>query len=276
MLRAFLTETGEGIAVLDNELVKLEKNPNDPNILSEIFRVVHTIKGTCGFLGLPRLEAVAHAAETVLGNIHDGELTVTEETVTVILESLDCIKGLLAAVEQTGAEPAGDDNALIGRLETVAEGRAAPGESSAAEAIKTLVESDGKDDAEAVEADRASAITPPPDESETAEPEAAPATAEAARNQVTASARVRLGLPERDAEASSMGVVVEHDGELYSFLIDSVGEVLNVPADRYERNPATLDSRWREVSAGIYRLDDRLLVVMDVARMLDFETAEAA
>ncbi len=86
--------------------------------------------------------------------------------------------------------------------------------------------------------------------------------------------RVRLGLPNRDA--SGMGVVVEHDGELYSFLIDSVGEVLNLPADRYERNPATLDSRWREISAGIYRLDDRLLVVMDVARLLNFDAAEAA
>ncbi len=86
--------------------------------------------------------------------------------------------------------------------------------------------------------------------------------------------RVRLGLPKR--EGSGAGVVVEHDGELYSFLIDSVGEVLNLPDDRYERNPATLNSLWREISAGIYRLDDRILVVMDVAKLLDFTTAEAA
>lgn len=86
--------------------------------------------------------------------------------------------------------------------------------------------------------------------------------------------RVRLGLPKRDP--SGMGVVVEHDGELYSLLIDSVGEVLNLPDDRHERNPATLNSLWREISAGIYRLDDRLLVVMDIARLLDFDAAEAA
>lgn len=88
--------------------------------------------------------------------------------------------------------------------------------------------------------------------------------------------RVRLGLPKRDDEKSGMSVVVEHEGELYSLLIDTVGDVLNLPADRFERNPTTLDTRWREISAGIYRLDERLLIVMDVARLLGFGKAEAA
>ena len=88
--------------------------------------------------------------------------------------------------------------------------------------------------------------------------------------------RVRLGISARDDDEPNMGVVVEHQGELYSLLIDQVGEVLRLPADRYEDNPASLDSRWRDVSAGIYRLDDRLLVIMDVARLLDFDKAAAA
>ncbi len=88
--------------------------------------------------------------------------------------------------------------------------------------------------------------------------------------------RVRLGLPQRDDRASMMSVVVEYGGELYSLLIDTVGEVLDLPEDRFERNPATLDDRWRGVSAGIYRLDDRLLVVLDVARLLEIGQAEAA
>ena len=88
--------------------------------------------------------------------------------------------------------------------------------------------------------------------------------------------RVRLGLPTENGDDSRMSVVVEHDDELYSLLIDSVGEVLKLPADRFERNPATLDARWRDISAGIYRLDDRLLVLLDVARLLDFSAAEAA
>lgn len=88
--------------------------------------------------------------------------------------------------------------------------------------------------------------------------------------------RRRLGLPQRSEEAPEMSVVVEHGGELYSLLIDQVGEVLRLPADRYERNPATLDTRLRDVSAGINRLDDRLLVILDVTRLLDFAKAEAA
>ncbi len=62
LLSEFLTETNEGLTVLDVELVKLEKNPNDTELLSNIFRLMHTIKGTCGFLGLPRLEAVGNSS----------------------------------------------------------------------------------------------------------------------------------------------------------------------------------------------------------------------
>src|SRR6185312_10746148 len=122
LLREFLTETNESLAVLDLELVKLEQNPNDPALLGNIFRIVHTIKGTCGFLGLPRLERVAHASENVLGKIRDGELPVTAEAVSLVLASLDQIKLLLAALEEKEAEPAGDDSALIARLDRLAAG----------------------------------------------------------------------------------------------------------------------------------------------------------
>ena len=77
LIADFLTETNESIADLDVALVKLEQTPDDKETLSLIFRLVHTIKGTCGFLGLPRLENVAHAAESVLGKIRDGVLTAT-------------------------------------------------------------------------------------------------------------------------------------------------------------------------------------------------------
>ena len=77
LLPEFLTETNESLADLDLALVKLERTPGDQATLSLIFRLVHTIKGTCGFLGLPRLEHVAHAAENVLGRVRDGELAAT-------------------------------------------------------------------------------------------------------------------------------------------------------------------------------------------------------
>ena len=124
LLAEFLTESNEGLQVLDNELVKLEQNPNDPELLSNIFRLMHTIKGTCGFLGLPRLEGVAHAGENVLGRLRDGEIMVSPEIVSLILECLDRIREILAALEATESEPEGDDADLISRLNAAAEGKA--------------------------------------------------------------------------------------------------------------------------------------------------------
>jgi purine-binding chemotaxis protein CheW len=88
--------------------------------------------------------------------------------------------------------------------------------------------------------------------------------------------RTRLGLPPRAADQRAMSIVVEHGGELYSLIVDEVGEVLSLPAEQLESNPPTLDSGWRSVSLGIHRLEGRLLVVVDVARLLDFTRAEAA
>ena len=121
LLEEFLTETAESMDELDAELVKLEREPNDKTVLGNIFRLVHTIKGTCGFLGLPRLEAVAHAAEDVLGLIRDGRIEVAPERISLILEALDRIKLILADLEANEAEPAGDDSKLIGRLRHLAE-----------------------------------------------------------------------------------------------------------------------------------------------------------
>jgi two-component system, chemotaxis family, sensor kinase CheA len=125
LLSEFLTETNESLAVLDLELVKLEQNPNNPGLLGNIFRIVHTIKGTCGFLGLPRLEALAHASENVLGKIRDGEMAVTPQAVSLILGSLDQIKSLLSQLEQNEAEPDGDDAGLIARLNQLVAGEQA-------------------------------------------------------------------------------------------------------------------------------------------------------
>jgi two-component system chemotaxis sensor kinase CheA len=121
LLNEFLTETSENMDVLDVELVKLEQNPNDPDLLGNIFRLVHTVKGTCGFLGLPRLESVAHAAESLFARFRDGELEVTPKAVSLVLESLDRIKALLKELEKSGTEPEGDDNDLIKQLESFAE-----------------------------------------------------------------------------------------------------------------------------------------------------------
>ena len=121
LLVEFLTETSESLDQLDVELVKLEQDPNDPSLLGNIFRLVHTIKGTCGFLGLPRLESVAHAGENILGKFRNGALTVNSDGVTLILACLDRIKELLSELERTEAEPEGDDQSLIDQLNGYAE-----------------------------------------------------------------------------------------------------------------------------------------------------------
>src|SRR6185312_11542141 len=120
LLREFLTETSESLDTVDNQLVKFEQEPNNAKILDNIFRLVHTIKGTCGFLGLPRLEALAHAGETLMGKFRDG-MPVRAEAVTLILSSLDRIKEILAGLEATEAEPEGNDHDLISRLEEMVE-----------------------------------------------------------------------------------------------------------------------------------------------------------
>ena len=124
LLADFLTETSEGLVALDAALVRLERAPEDAATLSEVFRIVHTIKGTCGFLGLPRLEHVAHAAENVLGRYRDGTRPVTQHGISLILAALDRIRAIVAGA---GGQPApsrpGDDAPLTARLDAEAEGR---------------------------------------------------------------------------------------------------------------------------------------------------------
>src|ERR1700760_4258377 len=133
LLREFLTETSESLDTVDNQLVRFEQDPNNAKILDNIFRLVHTIKGTCGFLGLPRLEALAHAGETLMGKFRDG-MPVTGDAVSLILASIDRIKEILGGLEATETEPEGSDEDLIVQLhEMVEQGMAAMAAGGAAE-----------------------------------------------------------------------------------------------------------------------------------------------
>src|ERR1700758_5653410 len=107
LLEEFLTETSESLERVDAELVRFEQEPNNGQILGNIFRLVHTIKGTCGFLGLSRLEALTHAAESLMGKFRDG-MPVTADAVTLILSTLDRIKTILDGIEADEKEPEGD------------------------------------------------------------------------------------------------------------------------------------------------------------------------
>ncbi|MCA3339066.1 MAG: hybrid sensor histidine kinase/response regulator [Roseomonas sp.] len=122
LLADFLTETHEGLSAVDEALLRLERAPDDAPTLAEVFRQVHTIKGTCGFLALSRLEKVAHAGETILGLYRDGSLKVTPEGITLIFTAVDAIRKIVVGLEQTGQEPEGDDSAVIAALDAAARG----------------------------------------------------------------------------------------------------------------------------------------------------------
>lgn len=121
LLKDFLVETGEHIEAVTAQLVRFERDPGDTRIIANIYRLVHSIKGTCGFLDLPRLEAVAHAAETLIGRLRDGAPP-TPDAVNLVLRAVDRIKQIVGGIEKGGAEPAGDDSQIIADLVSRASG----------------------------------------------------------------------------------------------------------------------------------------------------------
>jgi two-component system chemotaxis sensor kinase CheA len=116
VVREFLGESRENLDQIDVDLVALEQNPDDAGIVARIFRAIHTIKGTCGFLGFGRLEAVSHAGENVLSALRDEEIAPTAALTTVLLAMVDAIRGLLGKIEATGEEGEADHSVLIEQL----------------------------------------------------------------------------------------------------------------------------------------------------------------
>ncbi|HEX3757397.1 MAG TPA: chemotaxis protein CheA [Kofleriaceae bacterium] len=116
VVREFLGESRENLDQIDLDLVALENSPEDGSIVARIFRAIHTVKGTCGFLGFTRLEAVSHAGENVLSALRDEEIAPTPMMTTVLLAMVDVIRGLLTQIETTGEEGQGDYSVLIEQL----------------------------------------------------------------------------------------------------------------------------------------------------------------
>jgi two-component system chemotaxis sensor kinase CheA len=116
LTREFLIESQEGLDRMERGLTQLETRPGDPDLLAEIFRSVHTIKGTTGFLGFKRLEKLAHTGENLLSLLRDGKLTADGDVITGLLQLLDALRSILKSIEGEGAEGEGADTELIGQL----------------------------------------------------------------------------------------------------------------------------------------------------------------
>lgn len=130
IIKEFLIESFEILDQLDQDLIELEERKTDAELIARIFRGVHTIKGTCGFLSYTKLEGVAHAGESLLSKVRDGVLGVTPEITTTLLAVLDAIRELLKQIETQGAEGDGDYSALIAKLKRLQEGKSLAEEAS--------------------------------------------------------------------------------------------------------------------------------------------------
>jgi len=161
LLRDFLMESAENLGRLDNDLVDLERRPDDPTPLHSVFRTIHTIKGTCGFLGLARLELLAHSAESVLDALRSGRLQVRDSLISDVLASVDRIKHILDVLERTEAEPDGTDADIIAHLDAWLEPAEASAESASLGSVVAPTHEDPTDvTTEAAASPSASAATP--------------------------------------------------------------------------------------------------------------------
>ena len=120
VLREFLVESYENLSRLDQELVELEKRPKDTSLLGSVFRTIHTIKGTCGFLAFSTLEKIAHQAENLLSQLRDGQRELTPSLVSLILETVDATRKVLASIEASGEEGPDAFDDLVERLRAAA------------------------------------------------------------------------------------------------------------------------------------------------------------
>ena len=131
LINEFLIESNENLSRLDQEFVELEQRPEDRDLLGSVFRTIHTIKGTCGFLAFGTLEAITHRAENILSQLRDGERRLSPAITTLLLQTVDAVKQILGEIEETGGEGSEDYAELREALQAASDGQE-PGELPAA------------------------------------------------------------------------------------------------------------------------------------------------
>jgi two-component system, chemotaxis family, sensor kinase CheA len=138
-LKEFVIESHENLDQLDTDLVGLEKSAAPTEALGRIFRTLHTIKGSCSFLGFPHLETTAHAGENLLGKLRDGKTELTPEVTAALLRVVDAIRKMLASIEHEGHDGQSEDRVLIDELNRLASGTKSDRSTVAAAAPKSII-----------------------------------------------------------------------------------------------------------------------------------------
>ncbi len=141
-VREFLVESYENLDRLDTDLITLEENPRERETLASIFRTIHTIKGTCGFLGFGKLESVAHVGENLLSRLRDGKLEMNDDIATGLLQLVDAVRHMLGSIESSGAEGEDDWSALKELLSSLQERDAAAAPATPAPLVRARRERD--------------------------------------------------------------------------------------------------------------------------------------
>jgi len=151
LVQEFLIESHENLDRLDQEFVELEQDPGNREVLGGIFRTIHTIKGTSGFLAFGQLEKLTHVGENLLSQLRDGSLDLTSEMTSALLAMVDAVREMLAAIEATGSEGDGDYSELIERIRRLDDAPASAAETEAAVSSEAdeAPTGDGRDAAEA-------------------------------------------------------------------------------------------------------------------------------
>ena len=214
LLAEFLTESNEGLGDIEQRLLSLESNPEDAETINGIFRAIHTVKGTCGFLGLARLEGLSHATENLLGKIRSEKFHVDTDLISLLLEAIDAIKTIIAAIEESGAEPDGDYSSLTNRLR------------AATRAIEDMANQDGEPDEEtAPSPENAAEATDAPAEPEPKAPREQAAPEPAAETKPAEPVPV----PAQGKEASAAKTAPKHQAVETSIRVDThvVDELMN-------------------------------------------------
>ena len=161
ILTEFLIESHENLDRLERDLVAIEKDPRDGETLSSIFRTIHTLKGSSGFLGFGQLEAIAHVGENLLSKMRDGLLLSNSDITGALLATVDAVRGMLGEIEATGSPAEHDYSELIARLERLKDGEPAGAPSQPAPASGETV-SGGAQPAAGSAASAAPATAPAP------------------------------------------------------------------------------------------------------------------
>ncbi len=216
IINEFIVESYENLDQLDQDLVGLEQNPGEKNILGSIFRTIHTIKGTCGFIGFSKLESVAHVGENLLSKLRDGELILNPAITSALLAMVDAIRQMLSCIEESQNEGDVDYSELIETLTTLLKGESA--EVAPAPAETTPVET-----SEAVATSESEEVAPVAEE----EPSAQVLVAEIKNEDSPAVSAEPSGGVERKQEGRSMADTnIRVDVKLLDQLMNLVGELV--------------------------------------------------